>query len=112
MPQDQQAGKPDVISNFIGGDLANIDEFCKIVEKSLEESSTLRLPEALHDPTMSKSRQVTLKRVDNIASKKIGILLCNQEYKGVRDPEGFHVGSVFEARHKTETMEQFLKTTL
>ena len=50
--------------------------------------------------------------MDNIATRKVAILLCNEDYKGVKDPEGFQIGSVFEARHKTEQMESFMKKTL
>ena len=81
--------KQDQLDNLLTADLINIDEYCQIIDKALIDSSTVKLPAILNDPTMEKAKQVTLKRVDNIASKKIGILLCNSEYKGVRDPEGF-----------------------
>ena len=108
----QEENDEETISNYIGGDLTHVNDFCKTILESIEVSSILKLPEALHDPLMTKSQQISLKRVDNIVNRKVAILLCNEDYKGVKDPEGFQIGSVFEAKHKTELMESFLQKTL
>ena len=56
--------------------------------------------------------KVHLKRVDNVAKRKVAILLCNYNYKNVLDAEGFQVGKVFEARQKTSMMDKFLRECL
>lgn len=53
-----------------------------------------------------------LRRTDNWAERKIALLLCNQGYGEVKDADGFPVGEVFEASHKTMLMESFLKDSL
>ena len=66
----------------------------------------------MHPVTPSTCLKVGLRRIDNRAERKVGILLCNQAYTRVNDVDGFPVGEVFEARHKTLMMETFMKETL
>ena len=55
---------------------------------------------------------VQLSRVDNMATRKVALLLCNHSYRNVNDATGFDVGKVFEARHKTSLMDRFLLQNL
>ena len=53
--------------------------------------------------------KVNLKRVDNVVTRKVALLFCNHNYRDVNDADGFPVGKVFEARHKTQMMDRFLR---
>ena len=55
---------------------------------------------------------IRLRRVDNVVQRKVGLLVCNHSYKDVIDTNGYPVGKVFEARHKTSLMERFLRNSL
>ena len=55
---------------------------------------------------------VALNRVDNLVTRKVALLLCNHTYRNVSDSEGFLIGKVFEARHKTSLMDRFLLHSL
>jgi hypothetical protein len=56
--------------------------------------------------------KLNLKRVDNVATRKVALLLCNHTYRNVNDTDDIPVGKVFEARHKTQMMEKFLRECL
>lgn len=50
--------------------------------------------------------------MDNVATRKVALLICNYTYSKLHDAEGFQVGKVFEARHKTSMMDKFLRECL
>ena len=60
----------------------------------------------------SAAMSIQLSRVDNMATRKVALLLCNHSYRNVNDVEGYPVGKVFEARHKTSLMDRFLLQNL
>ena len=61
----------------------------------------------------STAMSIRLSRVDNLATRKVALLLCNHTYKNdVKDIDGYSVGKVFEARHKTSLMDRFLLQVL
>ena len=61
----------------------------------------------------STAMSIRLHRVDNLATRKVAVLLCNHTYKStVKDIDGYSVGKVFEARHKTSLMDRFLLQVL
>ena len=47
-----------------------------------------------------------------MATRKVALLLCNHTYKNVTEPNGYAIGKVFEARHKTSLMDRFLLQSL
>ena len=51
----QGESQEEIIGNYIGGDLTHVNDFCKTILETIEVSSILKLPEALHDPLMAKS---------------------------------------------------------